>query len=153
MVGETDSTSVKSTTLAGNLKVPPPTVDHTTSKNKPSITLPEHIADNNLDIVLASLPRVPSFRAHKRNMVRTSDDPSTELSHLQEENAYLRQMLENQQLKARLDAVTGTVPPSRPSDASHVQDSSNRASSSQGSPPSDMADTSQHTGTDMTASS
>ena len=54
-------------------------------------------------------------------------------------------------LKARLDAITGTSPSPQSSDASHVQDSSGRTSSSQGRPSSDTADTSQHTGTDLTA--
>ena len=62
-------------------------------------------------------------------------------------------MLENQRLKARLDAVTGMTSTFQPPDASHVQDSSDRASSSTGRPPSDMADASQPTGTDTTATS
>ena len=61
----------------------------------------EHVADDDLDLVLGHLTRVPSFCAHKRDIVRTSsDDSPTELSQLQDENAYLRQMLENQCLKS-----------------------------------------------------
>ena len=153
LVGDTDSTSVKSSTSGNNLKVPPRTDATITSEDQPSVTLPEHIIDDDLDLVPDSLPRVPSFRAHKRNMARTPNDNPTKLSRLQEENAYLRQILENQRLKARLDAVTGKTSTFTPPDASHVQDSSDRATSSHGRPPSDMADTSQQTGTNMTATS
>ena len=132
---------------------PPPLTDRLASATKSSDTVGQNVDDNNLNLVLGQLPRVPSFRANKRDAVRQSGDSSTELSRLQDENAYLRQMLENQHLKERLRAVTGTLFPNLPPNASHVQFRSGPASSSQSRPPSDTADTSQHPGTDTTAAS
>ena len=68
----------------------PPVLDHLTSENTSSTHDHGHIDDDNLSKVLDTLPRIPSFRAHQRDIVRTSNnDPTGKLSCLQEENIYL----------------------------------------------------------------
>ena len=77
LVGDTASTSVKPPMLESNLKTPS---HERVTADQPAATLPEHILSDALNPVLNSLPRVPSFRAHKRNLARTNDDNSTDLS-------------------------------------------------------------------------
>ena len=132
---------------------PPSTNDPLASATKSPDTVGQNVDETNIDLVLGQLPRVPSFRANKRDAVRQSDASPNKLSRLQDENAYLRQMLQNQHLTERLCVVTGISSPDVPPAASHVQFCSDPASSSQSRPPSDTADTSQHPGTDTTATS
>ena len=85
--------------IGGSDPTLPPLTNHLASATKSSDTVGQNVDDNNLDHVLGQLPRVASFCANKHDAVRQSGDSSTELSRLQDENAYLRQMLENQHLK------------------------------------------------------
>ena len=64
--------------IGGSDPTPPPITDHLASAIiKSSDTVGQNVDDNNLDLVLGQLPRVPSFQANKHNAVRHSDDSST----------------------------------------------------------------------------
>ena len=60
--------------IGGSDPTPPPIADHLASATKSSDTVGQNVDDTNLDLVLGQLPRVPSFRANKRDAVHPSGD-------------------------------------------------------------------------------